>query len=112
MLNTVFQEDGKLTHILQSREGDSCAPFGSADIGVFLLTVSQLKEMWNEYLSTHTKGGITQEINFLPFLSYLSQQANWRVCPVRVDDPAECLGINTPEDLDLFKKRRANLCLS
>jgi bifunctional UDP-N-acetylglucosamine pyrophosphorylase/glucosamine-1-phosphate N-acetyltransferase len=98
----VFEEN-RLKAIRQSREGDLCRPGGFSDIGVFLLTGGQplLKE-WGE--SWCDQGARTGEINFLPFLVHLSSRAGWPVHCYECDDPAEAVGINTPQDLAFARR--------
>jgi bifunctional UDP-N-acetylglucosamine pyrophosphorylase/glucosamine-1-phosphate N-acetyltransferase len=96
----VFDPEGRLTEVRQAREGDACAPGGFSDIGVFLLSGgAPLLEQWQAYRASDPRGSATGEINFLPFLVYLSATAGWPVARVDVSDPAEAVGINTPEEL-------------
>jgi len=95
-------DDARLTHILQSREGDTTSPGGFSDVGTFLLRTHGLAAAWDDYLSKAARGGQTGEINFLPFLPFLSAQG-WTVTPQAVADPTEARGINTPEDLSFFQ---------
>ncbi len=106
----VFDSAGRLNAVKQSREGDACAPNGFSDIGVFLLSGgSPLIEAWQSYRAAGTSGSMTGEINFLPFLVHLSSTAGWPVNRYETDDPAEAIGINTPEDLafarELLRKK-------
>jgi hypothetical protein len=88
-----------LTHIRQSREGDACKPGGLSDVGVFLLSGgAALIGEWTRYRKECTIGSMTGEINFLPFLVHLSS-IGWPVNRYETNDPAEAIGINTPEDL-------------
>jgi bifunctional N-acetylglucosamine-1-phosphate-uridyltransferase/glucosamine-1-phosphate-acetyltransferase GlmU-like protein len=95
-------EDARLAAVLQSREGDKTAPGGFSDVGTFLLGTQGLTAAWNDYLSKAAHGSRTGEINFLPFLPFLSAQG-WTVTPLEVADPTEARGINTPEDLSFFR---------
>ena len=96
----VFDNAGRLITVRQTREGDQCAPGGFADVGVFLLSAgAPLLAVWRDYLDLGARGTATGEINFLPFLIHLSQQAGWPVGRHEVSDPAEAVGINTPADL-------------
>ena len=97
----VFEQD-KLLKIHQSREGDLCAPTGKSDVGTFVLSVADLKNTWEAYLKTAKFGSQTQEINFLPFLTYLAAQ-HWTIRPVNVKDNREARGINTRDDLLFFQ---------
>ncbi|WP_321472720.1 NTP transferase domain-containing protein [uncultured Paludibaculum sp.] len=97
-----FDDRGCLLRVLQSREGDQCAPGGYGDVGVFLLSTAGLPRLWDEYCAITQPGTATGERNFLPFLVYLSSQG-WEVGRVAVTDPNEARGINTPEDLAFFQ---------
>jgi bifunctional UDP-N-acetylglucosamine pyrophosphorylase / glucosamine-1-phosphate N-acetyltransferase len=72
-----FNGAGLLERILETREGDKCAPNGLSDVGVFVLTVDGLAEAWRAYLAGARLGAQTGEI----------------------DSPVEARGINTREDL-------------
>lgn len=106
-----FGGDGRLDAVLQSREGDRCEPGGLADVGVFCLSTAGLVAAWQEHLADRTLGGVTGEVNLLPFLPFLSRAAGWPVVPVEIADGDEARGINTPEDLayarDRLRARRA-----
>ncbi len=96
----IFDSSGSLTKVRQTREGDQCEPNGFSDIGVFLLSGgSTLCEEWHRYRTTSASGSATGEINFLPFLAYLSSIAKWPVARYETKDPTEAVGINTPDDL-------------
>jgi bifunctional UDP-N-acetylglucosamine pyrophosphorylase/glucosamine-1-phosphate N-acetyltransferase len=94
---------GRLTNVLQTREGDTTTPNGFSDVGTFLLNTNGLKLAWETYLAHATQGGRTGEINFLPFLPFLSAQG-WNVTPLEVVDATEARGINTPQDLEFFRQ--------
>jgi len=96
-------EGTKLTTVLQSREGDRTTPGGCSDVGTFLLGTAGLTQAWDAYLSKAAQGGRTGEINFLPFLPFLSGWG-WTITPLEVADATEARGINTPEDLSFFRK--------
>jgi bifunctional UDP-N-acetylglucosamine pyrophosphorylase/glucosamine-1-phosphate N-acetyltransferase len=101
----LFDDDNeKLLRILQSREGDVCEPKGYADVGTFCLSVENLVEAWSQFLKLGLKGTSTGELNFLPFLPFLSTQYNWVIRRVLVQNPIESRGINTKEDLEFFKR--------
>ena len=53
-------------------------------------------------LPSAPRGGGTGEINFLPFLPFLSR-AGWTVTPLEVADATEARGINTKDDLAFFQ---------
>jgi bifunctional UDP-N-acetylglucosamine pyrophosphorylase / glucosamine-1-phosphate N-acetyltransferase len=97
-----FDDGGRLGAIRQSREGDACSGYGSADIGTFVLSVPGLMAHWCEYRATSSTGALTGEINFLPFLTWLAARG-WAIKRLSVVDPREARGINTPEDLMFFQ---------
>jgi bifunctional UDP-N-acetylglucosamine pyrophosphorylase / glucosamine-1-phosphate N-acetyltransferase len=99
----IFDPDGRLAAVRQSREGEQCGAGGWNDIGTFVLSVNGLKEVWERYLSMDPKGRETGEINFLPFLPFLSRNG-WRVRRLIVDDAREARGINTADDLRFFQE--------
>jgi bifunctional UDP-N-acetylglucosamine pyrophosphorylase/glucosamine-1-phosphate N-acetyltransferase len=96
----------QLIHVRQSREGAVCEPHGFSDVGVFLLSGGEaFPAEWARYQKTNAAGFITGEVNFLPFLAHLSKVAGWPVNRYQTSDPAEALGINTPEELALARAR-------
>jgi bifunctional N-acetylglucosamine-1-phosphate-uridyltransferase/glucosamine-1-phosphate-acetyltransferase GlmU-like protein len=95
-------EDERLIRVLQTREGDTTTPNGYSDVGTFLLTTRGLERHWQDYLAGAPRGSQTGEINFLPFLPFLSAQG-WMIRPLEVADATEARGINTPDDLAFFR---------
>jgi len=103
-----YQFEGpRLAKVLQTREGDKTSPNGFSDVGTFLLATRGLAEAWDSYLVQAVRGGATGEINFLPFLPFLSDQG-WTVSPLEVADATEARGINTKEDLVFFQSLYRN----
>ena len=92
----------RLTKVLQTREGDTTTPNGFSDVGTFLLATQGLKPAWEDYLKTAPRGSGTGEINFLPFLPFLSARG-WTITPLEVADATEARGINTKDDLAFFQ---------
>lgn len=97
-----FDSDGRLSAILQSREGDNCRPGGFGDVGTFVLSTEGLAAAWDKYLPSAPRGIRTGEVNFLPFLVFLST-LGWEVRCHHVTEVSEARGINTPEDLAFFQ---------
>lgn len=93
-----------LGRVRMSREGDGCRPGGLSDVGVFCLSTAGLRAAWSRYLAEAAPGATTGEVNFLPFLPYLSQAHGWQVTVVPVADPVEARGINTRDDLDFARQ--------
>ena len=100
----VFDAADRLVSVWQSREGESCAPNGLSDVGTFLLSVDGLETEWERFRAAEGAGSVTGETNFLPFLAHLSRAANWSVQRYETGDPAEAVGINTPEDLAFARR--------
>jgi bifunctional N-acetylglucosamine-1-phosphate-uridyltransferase/glucosamine-1-phosphate-acetyltransferase GlmU-like protein len=92
----------RLARVLQTREGDTTTRNGFSDVGTFLLATQGLKSAWAAYLNTVPRGSSTGEINFLPFLPFLSAHG-WTVKPLEVADATEARGINTKDDLAFFQ---------
>jgi bifunctional UDP-N-acetylglucosamine pyrophosphorylase/glucosamine-1-phosphate N-acetyltransferase len=99
----LFDEEGHLDAVRQTREGDRCRPGGLGDVGAFLLSTRGLVHEWERYLDEAvSRGATTAEVNFLPFLVFLAGR-DWEVLRLDVADPLEAKGINTPADLELFR---------
>ena len=103
----IFASDDRLIAVKQSREGEVCAPGGFGDVGTFVLSVEGLREQWLGYTASAAVGVATGEVNFLPFLPYLSAK-HWKVRRFAVADEREALGINTPQDLAFFQSILGN----
>ena len=99
-----FNERGDVVGVRQSREGDTTDGAGWSDVGLFCLSTSGLPELWQKYLATASRGSATGEINFLPFLPFLSTQG-WATATWDVADPDEARGVNTPDDLKFARDR-------
>jgi bifunctional N-acetylglucosamine-1-phosphate-uridyltransferase/glucosamine-1-phosphate-acetyltransferase GlmU-like protein len=101
-----FDPAGRLTRVLQSREGDICPPRGLSDAGLFALSTNDLEAAWARYLATRAAiGAHTRELNLLPFFAHLSTRENFAVGVIPVRDPDEARGVNTPGDLAWFRHR-------
>ncbi|TMR22577.1 hypothetical protein ETD86_11045 [Nonomuraea turkmeniaca] len=95
----------ELVRVRQSREGEECRTGGLSDVGVFCLATDGLREAWERYAARPLgRGAATGEVNFLPFLPYLSQAEGWPVTVVPVSDPAEARGVNTADDLEFARQ--------
>lgn len=95
----------RLISVRQTREGDACDSSGFTDTGAFCLSTVDLKNCWRLYLNKALKGRKTGEINFLPFLPYLSDTLGWNLKILKIKDPAESRGINTKQDLIFFRRK-------
>src|SRR5262249_17987163 len=103
----ILNDAEKIVRVLQSREGDACRPNGLSDVGVFALSTGGLTAAWEGFLTRAGVGRQTGEVNFLPFLPYLSSLCGWYTQSFEVDDVDESRGINTPEDLAFFDTKYA-----
>jgi len=102
-----IDDAGRLTNVLQSREGDVMPDVGEADVGVFGLAWGKsrgLREHWAAYAARGIVGKKTREANFLPFMPFLAQERGFAVTTLRGIGPEEARGINTKEDLEHFQK--------
>ena len=99
-----FNERGDVTRVRQTREGDVTDAAGWSDVGLFCLSTGGLQSLWREYLATAARGSATGEINFLPFLPFLSGRG-WTCATWDVTDPDEARGVNTPSDLEFARER-------
>jgi hypothetical protein len=91
-------DDGHLLKVRQTKEGDFVSDLAPSDIGLFI--VSDGKEFLSTWLDggrEYSKGQITSEYNFLPFLEYLDSKG-WVLNEV-VASESDGLGVNTQEEL-------------
>ena len=93
----------QLENLYQSREGDSLPDVGFSDIGVFLLKTNNILTEWKSYLKQFpSPSNTTHEINFLPFLLFLSKNGKKQNFPI-IQDAFEATGMNTKIELETFK---------
>jgi len=94
----------QLEKLLQSREGDSLPSVGFSDIGVFILKTNNIMTQWESYLKqTPHLSNTTGEINFLPFLLFLSKNGKRQDFPI-IENAFEATGMNTRIELEKFKE--------
>jgi len=98
---------GRLTRIRQTREKDEVDANGFSDVGIFALSTNGLKEAWQDYILTCRKGSLTNEVNFLPFLVFLSARG-WPIRLLLAQYTTEAMGINTPADFATARRRFAH----
>jgi bifunctional UDP-N-acetylglucosamine pyrophosphorylase/glucosamine-1-phosphate N-acetyltransferase len=95
-----YDFDGeRLVRVRQTREGDRTDPGGRSDAGLFGLPVANLCSDWDAFSQQAASGAATGEVNFLPFLPYLSCERARPVEIVMLEDADEARGVNTPDDL-------------
>ncbi len=94
----VSQSNGRIDKIHQAKEGD-IVPYPSiSDIGLFVFSSgSNLLLEWASGGREYSKGKLTSEYNFLPFLAYLGLN-KWNFQKVDAN-PKDGIGVNTQKEL-------------
>lgn len=88
------EESGRLSRVLQAREGDSMPDRGESDSGVFLFRTETLHQYLPRLLaSSECIGRKTGELNFLPIFPMLD-----RLITAPIMTEAESVGVNSPTD--------------
>jgi len=100
----ILNDAEQIVRILQNREGDICRPNGFSDVGVLALSRCEVSVCWEAYQKQSERGTQTGELNFLPFLAYLSSLCGWHTQWFEIEDACESRGINTLEDLTFFQE--------
>jgi bifunctional N-acetylglucosamine-1-phosphate-uridyltransferase/glucosamine-1-phosphate-acetyltransferase GlmU-like protein len=90
--------DGRITAILQRREGDAMPPVGESDTGLFSLSPDSYFNLLPRFGKDAVRAAGTRERNFLPFLPWLVQR-ELRVITFPCTSKMEAIGVNTPDDL-------------
>lgn len=96
-IHMVREPGGRISQVLQRREGDTMPERGESDMGVFSLSRESLLEHLPTFAATVPIGAGTRERNFLPFIPWLAFKTP--IVTVPATDPMEATGINTPEEL-------------
>ena len=95
-----FERDsaaGRLTRVLQAREGDDMRAEGESDTGLFLFRSTALRRYLSEAAqSDQVRGRSTGEFNFLPILP-LADALPGNVITARIVREEESIGVNTRE---------------
>jgi hypothetical protein len=91
-------KNGCIDRILQAREGDVVSEIAHSDIGLFLLSNgAQLVANWFDGGREFSRGIVTSEYNFLPFLKFLNSNG-WNLnCLEAVE--TDGIGVNSTEEL-------------
>ena len=96
-IHLVRDAGGRVTGILQRREGDEMPPAGESDMGLFSVSPQACVELLPLYACEAVPGAGTHERNFLPFIAWMATRGVVTTCACT--DPREAIGINTPDDL-------------
>lgn len=94
-----FERDatGRISRLLQRREGDPMPAEGESDMGLFALSRDTFDVDLERYGRDVPPGCATAERNFLPFVPWLARQQVVVTFPCT--DPMEAIGINTADEL-------------
>jgi CTP:molybdopterin cytidylyltransferase MocA len=94
-----FERDGagRISRLLQRREGDRMPEQGESDMGLFAMPRQSFELDLQDYARDVPPGTTTGERNFLPFVPWLAQRRLVATFPCT--DPMEAVGINTPDEL-------------
>ena len=94
-----FERDGagRISRLLQRREGDRMPEQGESDMGLFAMPRQSFEVDLQDYARDVPPGTTTGERNFLPFVPWLAQRRLVATFPCT--DPMEAVGINTADEL-------------
>lgn len=104
--------EGKITSLLQAREGDPMPAVGESDTGFFCFRTDALRSLLSSLRhSSETAGRGTGEFNFLPVILLAAKQGRTILTP-HVVSIEETMGVNSREDaLQLDSYLRSYACL-
>jgi bifunctional UDP-N-acetylglucosamine pyrophosphorylase/glucosamine-1-phosphate N-acetyltransferase len=88
---------GRIVRVLHRREGDEMPEWGESDAGLFSLSSAAYLESLDVFAADPGTGSSTGERNFLPFVPWAA--ARGVVVTFPCTEPAEAIGVNTPDDL-------------
>lgn len=89
---------GRIVEVRQAREGDDCGARGESDCGLFLFDTGTLRETLARAAQAGMgRGAKTGEFNLLQILP-LFEGGSRLSTSVRVEDPAEAIGVNSVAD--------------
>jgi bifunctional UDP-N-acetylglucosamine pyrophosphorylase/glucosamine-1-phosphate N-acetyltransferase len=103
-----FERDaqGRISALLQAREGDAMPARGESDTGFFCFRTAVLVRLLNELRTLAASGRGTGEFNFLPVIPLAARQGV--VLTPRLMSVEETVGVNSAEDaggLEQFLRR-------
>jgi bifunctional N-acetylglucosamine-1-phosphate-uridyltransferase/glucosamine-1-phosphate-acetyltransferase GlmU-like protein len=94
-------ESGRVSRVLQAREGDSMPERGESDSGVFLFRTEALRRYLPHLLASgECIGTKTGELNFLPIFPMLD-----RLITAPIMSEAESVGVNSPADAAYLERQ-------
>jgi bifunctional N-acetylglucosamine-1-phosphate-uridyltransferase/glucosamine-1-phosphate-acetyltransferase GlmU-like protein len=90
-------QEGRITGLLQKREGDSMPPEGESDTGFFCFRTDRLRSLLRELgADASARGNSTGEFNFLPIIPLAAREGT--VATPRVMTLEETVGVNSKDD--------------
>jgi NDP-sugar pyrophosphorylase family protein len=89
---------GRITSVLQRREGDVMPARGESDMGLFSLSREAFLDELPAFAANSLTGGSSGERNFLPFIPWIAERSEIVTFP-GVDE-MEAVGVNTPSELE------------
>lgn len=95
-----FERDsaGRISKLLQAREGDAMPEFGESDTGLFCFRTEVLRRLLAELRgSAAATGASTAEFNLLPVIPFAAQTAHY-VLAAQLMEMEETVGINSAAD--------------
>ena len=99
-----FERDaaGRVTRVLQAREGDAMPEHGESDSGVFFFRSIALRRLLAELQRSGAGiGARTGEFNFLPVLPLAARvEGSLLTPPIMTEE--ESIGVNTPHDAEIL----------
>ncbi|HYA18967.1 MAG TPA: NTP transferase domain-containing protein [Bryobacteraceae bacterium] len=93
--------EGRISGLLQKREGDRMPAEGESDTGFFCFRTARLKELLARLRATSGRGHATGEFNFLPIIPLAAREGV--VVTPRIMTLEETIGINSKEDAALLE---------
>jgi bifunctional UDP-N-acetylglucosamine pyrophosphorylase/glucosamine-1-phosphate N-acetyltransferase len=102
-IHLVRDERGRVLDIRHEREGDEMPAIGESDMGLFSLSGHAYFDRLVEFAGRVEPATKTRERNFLPFITWLSQQGG-EVRTFAGRDKEEAIGINTPDELRVVEQ--------
>lgn len=96
-IHIVRDDSGRITDVLQRREGAAMPDTGDSDAGLFGMRRDVFLDDLAAFARLAPAGAATGERNFLPFIPWLAARRSVRTFVI--DDPREARGVNTPQDL-------------
>ena len=101
-----FERDdsGRVSRILQAREGDRMPETGESDSGLFLFQTEALRSYLARLpAAADAIGAKTGERNFLPIFPLIDEQPGALVC-LRIMTEAESVGVNSKSDAEFLER--------